>query len=52
MPQVIVRRRLGRPSGTLGHRVNRWFYRHRPQVAVIAAFVVACLLGMAAVTIG
>ncbi|WP_411289039.1 hypothetical protein [Phenylobacterium sp.] len=52
MPQVIVRKRLGRRSGTLGHRVNRWFYRNRPQVAVIAAFAVACLLGMAAASIG
>lgn len=46
MPEVIVRKRVGRRKGDLGYRIRRWSYRHRPQLAVAAAFVVAGLLGI------
>jgi hypothetical protein len=52
MPEVVVRKRLGRRSGDWKFRLNRWFYRHRPQIAVIAAFAVACLIGLAAASLG
>ena len=47
MMQVMVRKRWGRP-GELRRQVDRWFYRNRPKLAVVAAFVVACLLGLVA----
>jgi len=52
MPEVVVRRRLGRRSGGWKYRLNRWYYRNRPKVAVTAAFVLACLLGLAAASLG
>jgi hypothetical protein len=52
MPEVLVRKRLGRRSGDWKFRLNRWFYRNRPQIAVIAAFAVACLIGLAAASLG
>jgi hypothetical protein len=52
MPEVMVRKRLGRRSGDWKFRLNRWFYRNRPQIAVIAAFAVACLIGLAAASPG
>jgi hypothetical protein len=52
MPEVVVRKRLGRRSGDWRYRLNRWFYRNRPKIAVIAAFGVACLLGLAAASMG
>jgi hypothetical protein len=52
MPEVMVRKRLGRRSGDWKFRLNRWFYRNRPQIAVIAAFAVACLIGLAAASLG
>jgi hypothetical protein len=52
MPEVMVRKRLGRRSGDWKYRANRWFYRNRPKIAVIAAFGVACLLGLAAASMG
>jgi hypothetical protein len=51
MPAVIVRRRLGRRSVALGHRLTRWYWRNRPQIAMTAAFVVASLLGLIAVAL-
>jgi hypothetical protein len=52
MPEVVVRKRLGRRSGDWKFRLNRWFYRNRPKIAVIAAFGVACVLGLAAASMG
>lgn len=52
MPEVIVRKRVARRRGNWKYRLNRWFYRHRPQVAVAAAFVAACLVGLIAASIG
>jgi hypothetical protein len=52
MPEVVVRKRVGRRSGDWNYRLNRWFYRNRPKIAVIAAFGVACLLGLAAASMG
>jgi len=52
MPEVVVRKRLGRRSGDWKFRLNRWFYRNRPRIAVIAAFAVACLIGLAAASLG
>jgi hypothetical protein len=52
MPAVIVRQRLGSRSGKLSYQAHRWYARNRAHLAVTAAFVVACGLGMAAVAIG
>ena len=52
MTQVVVRRRSEGRIGTLRYRMNRWLYRFRPQFAVIAAFAIACLLGIVAASIG
>jgi hypothetical protein len=52
MPEVVVRKRMGRRSGDWRYRLNRWFYRNRPKIAVIAAFGVACVLGLAAASMG
>jgi hypothetical protein len=50
MPEVTVRRRVGRRSGDWKYRLNRWFYRNRPRIAVVTAFIVAAILGLAAVS--
>ena len=52
MPEVVVRKRVGRRSGDWKYRVNRWYYRNRPKIAVMAAFAVACLLGLVAASMG
>ena len=52
MPEVVVRKRVGRRSGDWKYRANRWFYRNRPRIAVMAAFGVACLLGLVAASMG
>jgi hypothetical protein len=52
MPEVIVRKRLDRLSGDWKSCLNRWFYRNRPRIAVIAAFAAACLIGLAAASLG
>lgn len=52
MPDVMVRKRLGRRSGGWKFRLNRWFYRNRPKIAVLAAFAVACMLGLVAASMG
>lgn len=52
MPEVVIRKRLGRRSGDVTYRMNRWFYRNRPKIAVMAAFGVACLLGLVAASMG
>lgn len=52
MPEIVVRKRVGRRSGDMQYRMNRWFYRNRPKIAVLAAFGVACLLGLAAASMG
>ena len=52
MPDVMVRKRLGRRSGDWKFRLNRWFYRNRPKIAVLAAFAVACVLGLVAASMG
>jgi hypothetical protein len=52
MPEVVVRKRKGRRSGDWKYRLNRWFYRNRPKIAVLAAFAVACVLGLAAASMG
>ena len=52
MPAVIMRRRLGRRSLDLGYHLNRWYWRHRPQLALTAAFLVACVAGLAMTTVG
>lgn len=46
MPAVIVRKRLGRKSFAVSYHLNRWYWRNRGQIAVTAAFLVACLLGL------
>lgn len=45
MPEVTVRKRVGKRNGSVNYRLHRWFYRHRPQVAVAAAFLVFALGG-------
>jgi len=45
MPEVTVRKRAGKRKGSVNYRLHRWFYRHRPQVAVVAAFLVFALGG-------
>lgn len=52
MPEVVVRKRLGRRSGDWKYHVNRWYYRNRPKIAVMAAFAVACVLGLVAASMG
>lgn len=52
MPEVIVKKRLGRRTGDWRFQLRRWFYRNRPQVAVVVAFVAACLFGLAVVSGG
>ncbi|MEI6871043.1 MAG: hypothetical protein WCL08_02055 [Verrucomicrobiota bacterium] len=45
MPEVTVRKRVGKRSGTLSYRLNRWYFRNRPQVAVVVVFIVFALTG-------
>lgn len=40
MPEITVRKRVGKRSGDLKYKSRRWFYRHRPQVAVAVAFLI------------
>lgn len=46
MPEVTVRKRVGKRSGGWKYKVRRWYYRNRPQVAVTAAFAVVVLLSI------
>jgi hypothetical protein len=46
MPAVIVRKRLGRKSFAMSYHLNRWYWRNRANLAVSAAFLVACGLGL------
>ena len=52
MPEVMARRRPTGPLAGMRHGLRRWTYRMRPQLAVIVAFAVACLLGVVAASIG
>lgn len=52
MPEVVIRKRVGRRSGDWKYRVNRWYFRNRPKIAVVAAFAVACVLGLVAASMG
>lgn len=52
MPEIVVRKRVVRRSGNWKYRLNRWFFRNRPKVAVLAAFAAACLLGLLAAAFG
>jgi hypothetical protein len=38
LPEVTVRKRVGRRSGSWRYRLSRWSYRYRPQIAVGVAF--------------
>ena len=46
MPEVTVRKRVGKRSGGWKYKTQRWYYRHRPQVAVAAAFAVVVLISI------
>lgn len=48
MPDMPVRRRWGHAAMSWRRGLDRWFHRHRPKIAVAAAFSVACLMGLAA----
>jgi hypothetical protein len=52
MPEVMARRRPTGPLAGIRHAIRRWAYRMRPQMAVVIAFAVACLLGVVAASIG
>jgi hypothetical protein len=52
MPEVMVRRRPAAAPASVRHRLNRWIHRLRPQLAVIIAFAIACVLGVVAASIG
>ena len=47
VPEVVTRKRVGRRSGGLRFKLNRWFYRNRPAVAVGVAFIIFVLVGIA-----
>lgn len=47
MPEVTVRKRLGRRSGSVQFRVRRWLYYRRTTVAVAIAALLAIGLAMA-----
>ena len=49
MPEVRARRRTAKRSGSARFRLNRWYYRHRPQVAVAVAFLAASVIGLGVV---
>ena len=46
VPDVVTRKRVGRRSGGLRFKLNRWFYRNRPAVAVGVAFIIFVLVGI------
>lgn len=46
MPEVFVRKRVGKRSETTTFRLSRWYYRHRPRVAITVAFLAACIIGL------
>lgn len=50
MPELKVRKRLGRRSGGLRFRLNRYYYRNRARIAVIVAFLIAGALGVFALS--
>jgi hypothetical protein len=52
MPNIVVRRKIGRRTGGWKLRLRRWLRGNGPQVAVVAAFVAACILGLVAVSVG
>lgn len=52
MPEVTVRKRARRRPKKLRTRLERWFYENRPQIVVVCAFVLAGLIGAAAVSFG
>jgi len=52
MPEIMARRRPTGPFAATRYGVKRWFYRMRTQFAVVIAFVVACVLGVVAASIG
>jgi hypothetical protein len=52
MPEVMARRRPTGPLAGTRYGVKRWAYRMRPQLAVVIAFAIACLLGVVAASIG
>lgn len=44
MPEVTVRKRLGRRSGGLRYRVRRWVFHRRTTIALsLAAFIAVTL---------
>lgn len=47
MPEVIVRKRLGRRSGDFRYRMRRWIYHNRPQIAVVVAVGLMSMIGIA-----
>lgn len=42
--EVVTRKRVGRRSGGLRFKLNRWFYRNRPAVPVGVAFITFVLV--------
>lgn len=46
VPEVVTRKRIGRRSGGMRFKLNRWFYRNRPRVAVGIAFIIFVLTGI------
>jgi hypothetical protein len=52
MPELGRRRRLGERPAERRRRLIRWFYSNRPRFAAITAFAVACLIGLAAASLG
>jgi hypothetical protein len=47
MPQAQIIRQPGAPGQGWSRRFDRWFHRHSPKLAVLVAFGVACILGLA-----
>jgi len=41
MPEVVVRKRLGRRSGTIQYKLKRWGFHNRSLVAIILSFAAA-----------
>lgn len=52
MSEAVVRKPLDRRAADWRSRLERWFHRHRPRIAVTAAFAIACLLGVIAASMG
>ena len=46
LPEVAVRKRIGKRSETTAYRLSRWYYRRRPRVAIVVAFLAACIIGL------